>query len=180
MNTKTKALLILSLIVVATVATSIVFALDSNSTQTSDTQTPTSSLPPFDPQMMGNCTFKEGRMGLGMFGSGMGPMGHDRGFGGPGPIQVSDEYVAKATDIAKGNANVTALIDQGYNVTSVHPIITTAVDGNGSVSQQATTAEVMLQGTAGITIVTVDISQGSVTKITTLPAPPARPANCPP
>jgi hypothetical protein len=180
MNTKTKAILILSLIVVATVATSLVFALQPTaSAQTTQTTEP-SGLPPFNPQMMGNGTFKEGRMAPGMFGAGMGPMGHGRGCGGPGPIQVSDEYIAKATDIAKGNANVTTLIDQGYNITSVHPIITTVVDGNGNVSQQATTAEVILQGTAGITIVTVDISQGTVTKITTLPAPPARPANCPP
>jgi hypothetical protein len=163
MNTKSKAILILSLIVVATVATSLVFALQPTaSAQTTQTNAP-SGMMPFDPSMMGNGTFKEGRMGPGMFGAGMGPMGHGRG-GGPGPIQVSDEYIAKATDIAKSNANVTALLDQGYNITSVRPIITTVVDANGNVSQQATTADVMLQGTAGRTIVTVDIAQGTMTK----------------
>ncbi|MCW4024161.1 MAG: hypothetical protein NWF01_03905 [Candidatus Bathyarchaeota archaeon] len=161
MNMKSKALLILSLMAIATVATSMVFALDST-TQTDDTTTTPSGMPDFAPAMMDNSTM----------GMRMGPGCH--GQGGPGQMEVSDEYTAKATDIASSDSEVIALLDQGYNITAVHPIITTVVDADGNVTLKATAADVVLQGTEGRVLVTVNIAEGTVTNITTLPAPPAQ------
>ena len=50
-------------------------------------------------------------------------------------------------------------------MTSIQPVITTTIDGNGNIVTQATSANVLLQGTNGRAIVVVDLSQAKVTKI---------------
>jgi hypothetical protein len=162
---KSKALLILSLVAIVTVVTSMVFALDSTN-QISASETITSGMPDFVPAMIDNSTM-DIQMGLSGMG-GPGCLGHR----GLGQLEVSDEYAAKATGIANGDSEVIALLDQGYNITSVHPIITTVVDADGNVTFKATTADVILQSTEGRILVTVNIAEATVTNITTLPAPP--------
>ena len=57
---------------------------------------------------------------------------------------------------------------QGYNITSIRPVITTSIDGNGNVVTKASTADLTLLGTNGRALVVVDLSQNKVTKIVTL------------
>jgi hypothetical protein len=100
--------------------------------------------------------------------------GHDmgfgrHGFGGFGPIEVSDEFKEKVTTIAENDTDVQSLIADGYNVTSVNPIIKTMVDAEGNVVTKATSAVVMLQkDTTGQASVLVDLEQAKVTQIVIL------------
>ena len=182
MNRKLKVLALISVIVVATIAASLVFAMQStvkaNTTPAvaSDVASPSSSV---------NATnnggfFNNGYMGFGGPG-GPGRMG--RGFGGFGgfggnfssamifgrfgSIQVSSAFTQNVTNILQNNPDVPNLLNQGYNITSIRPVISTVIDGNGNVVMQATTADVILQGTNGRALVVVDLTSATVTKIVT-------------
>jgi len=52
-------------------------------------------------------------------------------------------------------------------MTSIRPIITSTLDGNGNIVTQATSANVILQGTDGRALVVVDLTTGKVTNIVT-------------
>jgi hypothetical protein len=168
MNTKTKALTLLAVVAVAAVAGSLIFAMqptvkgDSSPVASDSEPTPSAVTAPSN-------NFTD-------FGGGfMGCRGHgmmDRGFGGMGfgpmaPIQVSSDFIANVTNIAKSDSDVLNLLNQGYNITSVHPVISTTIDGNGNVVTKASTAELTLEGTNGRAFVVVDLSQAKVTKIVT-------------
>jgi hypothetical protein len=101
---------------------------------------------------------------------GMGHRGMDNGFGGfdSEAIQLSSDFTANVTKIANNDSDVQNLLNQGYNITSIHPIISTTVDGNGNVISKASTANLTLIGTNGRALVVVDVSQEKVTKIVTL------------
>jgi hypothetical protein len=107
-----------------------------------------------------------GGMGFG----GPGPRGGPRGgFGGFGPIQVSAEFEQNVTNIANGDTDVQTLLTEGYNITSVRPIIKSVVDANGYVTTKATSAIVTLQkDTSGRANVLVNLEEGKVTKIVIL------------
>ena len=96
----------------------------------------------------------------------------DRGFGGgfgPQAIQVSADFTANVTNIAKSDSDVQNLLSQGFNITSIRPVITTSIDGNGNIITKASTANVLLVGNNGSrSFVVVDLSQAKVTKIVTL------------
>jgi hypothetical protein len=97
---------------------------------------------------------------------------------GPGPrggphrgrgfvfIEVSEEFEESILAIAEGDEDVQALLDEGYNVTGVRPIIKTVVDGNGDVVTKATDAIVLLEkedtGRAGVW---VNLDEAKVTEI---------------
>jgi hypothetical protein len=109
-----------------------------------------------------------GRRGFGGFGpggqEGFGP----RGFGDAGGIEVSSDFTANVTNIAKNDSDVQNLLNSGYNITGIMPMFKTIVDGNGNVATQAATAIVLLEnGTVGRSIVTVDLAQNKVTQIET-------------
>ena len=58
------------------------------------------------------------------------------------------------------------LLTEGYNVTSVRPIIKTIVDGEGNVVNKATDAILLLENDAnGRAFVMVDIEEAKVTQI---------------
>jgi hypothetical protein len=108
-------------------------------------------------------------------GSGMQMMdqGGMGGHGGKGHqnsnIEISSEYNATVTAILQNDTDVANLLSQGYNVTSIHPIIKTVVAGDGTVTSKATTATVTLtNGTTGYAKVTVDIANSKVTYIETV------------
>ena len=107
-----------------------------------------------------------GRQGMG------GIMGDMGGFGGQN-IQVSQDFITNVTNIAENDSDVQNLISQGYNITSIHPIIQSVIDGNGAVTTQATTAIVIMQngtlqdGNFGFAQITVDLTQAKVTQIVT-------------
>jgi hypothetical protein len=105
-------------------------------------------------------------------GMGFGGLGHRLrgGFGGFGPgfmpVEVSAEFKEKVTSIAKNDTDVQQLLNEGYNITRVMPIIKTIVDGDGNVVTKATNATVMLEkDTTGRAIVSVDLEQEQVTQI---------------
>jgi hypothetical protein len=99
---------------------------------------------------------------------GFGGTGFGRhGCGGDfGAVEVSAEYKANVTSIAKNDTDVQNLFAQGYNITTIRPVIQNVIDGNGYVSTKVTTAIVLLQkGTSGFASVRVDLEQGKVTEI---------------
>jgi hypothetical protein len=95
-----------------------------------------------------------------------GPRGGPPGRRGFGFIEVSEEFEESVLAIAEGDEDVQALLDEGYNVTGVRPIIKTVVDGDGNVVTKATDAIVMLEkddtGRAGVW---VNLDEAKVTEI---------------
>lgn len=87
--------------------------------------------------------------------------------GGMSNIEISSEYNATINAILTNDTDVTNLISEGYNVTSIHPIIKTVITADGTVATQATTVIVtMTNGTSGYATVNVDIANSKVTYIT--------------
>ena len=101
------------------------------------------------------------------FGRGHGGHGGHGGFmGGMGNIEVSSEYTANVNTILDGDSDVQDLISQGYNVTSINPIVKNVIEADGTLVTKATTASVTLQnGTSGYATVSVDVEQAKVTQI---------------
>jgi hypothetical protein len=108
-----------------------------------------------------------GGMMMGDQGFGGGHRGCGRGFmGRMGNIEVSSEYTATVNAILNNDTDVQNLITEGYNVTSINPIIKNVIGADGTVTTKATTAIVTLQnGTSGYAVASVDISQAKVTRI---------------
>jgi hypothetical protein len=178
---KTKGLAVLSVVLVAAIASGILLTtqaanavatttnLQSNlktqlavvTTTASDTTTSTdnatgdvSSIVPF---------WGEGPMGFGRRGRGFGGM-----CGGFGPIEVSDEYKTTVTTIAQSDTDVQKLLADGYNVTRIMPIAKTTIDAQGNVATKVTDATVVLvKDTSGYAFVSVDLAQNKVTQIVT-------------
>jgi hypothetical protein len=179
MNHKTKAVLLLSVIAVALVAGSLILVTeslakaDTTTSVASDSElTPSSSINATDNFSHSGSRFGQGSMMMGMERGMGGQRGMDRGFGGGfggQGMQVSSEYTANVTNIVNSDSDVQALISQGFNVTSIRPVITTSIDGNGTVTTKASTANVLLEGNNGSrAYVVVDLTQAKVTKIVTL------------
>lgn len=106
-------------------------------------------------------------------GFGAGPGGHGgRGggfMGGMANIEVSSEYTANVNAILNNDTDVQNLISQGYNVTSINPVIKNVIEGDGTFATKATTAVVMMQnGTSGYATVNVDVTNAKVTEIVTI------------
>ncbi len=178
---KTKGLAVLSLALVAAIASGILLTtqaanatatttnLQSNlntqlavvTTTASDTTTSTdnatgdvSGIVPF---------WGESPMGFGRYGRGFGGM-----CGGFGPIEVSDEYKTTVTTIAQSDTDVQKLLADGYDVTRIMPIVKTTIDAQGNIATKATNATVVLvKDTSGYAFVSVDLAQNKVTQIVT-------------
>ncbi|MEJ2363121.1 MAG: hypothetical protein P8017_00305, partial [Deltaproteobacteria bacterium] len=85
------------------------------------------------------------------------------------PIEVSEDFKQTVTTIAENDTDVQNLINDGYNVTSINPIISTIIDGEGNVVTKATSAVLILQkDTTGHATVMVNIEQAKVTQIVIL------------
>ncbi|XHH09701.1 MAG: hypothetical protein ACFCUE_03495 [Candidatus Bathyarchaeia archaeon] len=86
-----------------------------------------------------------------------------------GQVQVSDEFKENVTSIASQDSDVQDLLNQGYNVTSVTPIIESTIDGNGYLTTKASTAILALSkedtNSYGKAQVIVDMDEAAVTKI---------------
>jgi hypothetical protein len=92
-----------------------------------------------------------------------------RGFGGVGPIEVSEEFKQTVINIAENDSDVQNLITEGYNATAIRPILKTVIDAEGNVVTKATSAVLILQkDTTGYATVTVDIEGAKVTQIVIL------------
>jgi hypothetical protein len=91
------------------------------------------------------------------------------GSGGMGNIEVSSEYTATVNAILDSDTDVQNLIAEGYNVTSIRPVIKNVIEADGTLSTKATTAIVTLQnGTSGYATARVDITEAKVTQIVIL------------
>lgn len=167
MNIKTKALSMLAVIAIAAVAGTLVFAMQptanaqTNNTVASDAVSEPTSTPTDNANSASN--FNGGYMGF----RGFGGHGMMRGPGRFGQIQVSSDFTANVTNIAKADTDVQNLLNTGYNITAVHPLVSTTIDGNGNVVTKASSAELLLQSTTGRATVLVSLDQAKVTKIVT-------------
>ena len=137
------------------------FATETTSdTSTVDVESQTNDLP-----VLGLSEMMLSKQG---FGGGPGCRGGHRG-GGPGGIgniELSTEYTEAVNTILEADTDVQTLIAEGYNVTSIRPIIKSVVEADGSIVTGATTAVVKLvDGTSGYALVNVDVSQAAVNEI---------------
>lgn len=187
MDRKIKVLALLTILMAATIGAAVVIAMQSTAkadpnSAASDVQQAVSSL-----NATCNNGFANGYMnftgpygigggfgGQGFGNQGFGGHGGFGGFGGfagnfngTGSIQVSSAFTQNVTDVLNSNTDVEALLSQGWNVTSISPVITTTINGNGNVVMQATSANVILQGTDGRAFVVVDLTTQTVTKLVT-------------
>jgi len=93
---------------------------------------------------------------------GMGAFGWGRGVF----INVSQEFKDNVINIAKSDSDVQSLLNDGYNITDVRPIINAMVEVDGTVTLKATNAIVMLsKDTTGRATVWVSIEEAKVTRI---------------
>jgi hypothetical protein len=147
---KSKALMISTAVVLAVLSAIAVMAYANNSTNVTGTTTDIES-------------------SWGHFG-GHGPFGrHGRGCGPGGFVTVSQEFKDNVINIAKNDSDVQNLLTGGYNITDVRPIISSTVQGNGTVVTKATSAILMLEkDTTGRAEVWVDLEQAKVTRIVIL------------
>ncbi len=183
MDRRIKVLALISIVVAAAFGTVMVLATQA----LAKADTPSSVQQTIQPElssinatsdngfMMGNMGFG-GPRGMGGGFGGCGGFGGFRGFGenfingtaqGYGPIQISSDFTNNVTSILNSSTDVQALFSQGWNVTSIRPQITTTLNGNGNVVMQATSANVILQGTDGHALVVVNLTTDKVTKIVT-------------
>ncbi len=172
---KTKGLALLSIVAIAAIATGLLMATQAStaSTTTTDLQsnynTQTAVVTSTTSDTTGSTNSATGDVTNTVPCWGEGPMGfsrHGRGFGMGdfGAIEVSDEYKTTITSIAENDTDVQQLLNDGYNVTAVMPIVKT----EGNLVTKATNATVILQkDTSGIAFVSVDLSQSKVTQIVT-------------
>lgn len=81
-------------------------------------------------------------------------------------VEVSSEYTEAVMRILRNDPDVAKLLQEGYNVTWIRPIITAVVSGTGDVELRATQALVLLRSSNATAQVLVDVSQGKVLKVT--------------
>ncbi|HJW65837.1 MAG TPA: hypothetical protein VJ507_03540 [Candidatus Bathyarchaeia archaeon] len=178
---KTKGLAVLSLVLVAAIASGILLTtqaanatatttdLQSNlNTQLAVVTTTAPDITTSTDNATGDVSnvvpfWGEGPRGFGRRGRGFGGM-----CGGFGPIEVNDEYKTAVTTIAQSDTDVQKLLTDGYNVTRIVPIVKTTIDAQGNIATKATNATVVLvKDTSGHAFVSVDIAQNKVTQIVT-------------
>jgi hypothetical protein len=86
-----------------------------------------------------------------------------------GFVEVSEEFKENVINIAKNDTDVQKLLNEGYNITYVRPIVKAIVEKDGTIITKATSAILMLQkNTTGRAAVTVDVENAKVTKIVIL------------
>ena len=174
-NRKTTAI---SLILLTTLAAAVgaltltaFAATDTNSTTTDTSAAVTTDTSQYANQMQFNGNMMMDSQGFSGFGAGpRGQCGRGGGFmGGMANLEVSTEYTANVNAILNNDTDVQNLISQGYNVTSIRPVIKNVIEADGTLSTKATTAIVTLQnGTSGYATARVDITEAKVTQIVIL------------
>lgn len=167
-NRKTLAVSLAALTVLSAVGGLVTMTAiaDTNSTGT-DTTTDTSITQDSTiPQFGDNMQIMDGTQG---FGGGPSGRGHGMGSMGNGMsnIEVSDEYTANVNTILSNDVDVANLISEGYNITSIKPVIKNVIEGDGTLVTKATTSIVTMEnGYSGVATVKVDVENSAVTKIT--------------
>lgn len=85
-----------------------------------------------------------------------------------GFVQISPEYNETVMRILSLNSDVKSLLDQGYAVVSIRPVVVAHVQGDGTVILKAQKAVVVLSNGSTVVTYLVDIVSGSVTHIATI------------
>jgi len=80
-------------------------------------------------------------------------------------VEMSEEYREKVLRITTEDADVAKLLENGYNITSIKPIIKAYVEADGSVSLRADEALVILRKEKSIAAVLVNLKEEKVAKI---------------
>ena len=93
-----------------------------------------------------------------------------QGFGwGFGNITVTQAYKDNVISIVKNDSDVQNLLTNGYNITSIRPIISTIIEADGTLTMKAPTAIVVLEkdtaNATGRALVTVNVEGAKVTRI---------------
>ncbi len=161
------ALTLLTAVTFAAVIGGYMMTAQANETNSTPTDTNATATPTLE----GNVTdLPFGGMMMGERGFGGGPGGHGRGgMGGMEGIEVSSEYTATVNTILSNDTDIQNLTNQGYNVTSINPVVKTTIGADGTLTTKASTAIVTLQnGTSGYATANVDIEQAKVTQIVIL------------
>jgi len=80
--------------------------------------------------------------------------------------EITDEFKQKVMSIVNADPDVKNLLNNGYNVTNIRPIVRAVVQGSGEVTIKATGAVVTLtREKSGFASVQVDLEAGKVTRI---------------
>ncbi len=168
-NRKSIGLMLLLIMSAAAVVTGIILTVQAQNSQFSAasdqqlTTVTTVSQPNNDTTTPTGVNFTNPFFGMGLRGGmrGRGQCGFGRG-----AVEVSSDYLANVTSIAKADTDVQQLLNNGYNITRVMPQTKMTIDANGNVAMKATKATLILEnGTTGRAVVTVDLQQGKVTQI---------------
>jgi hypothetical protein len=81
-------------------------------------------------------------------------------------IEISEGFKEKVVNILKSNENTSKLLDEGYNITAIRPIIKLVVQDDGTVVLKAVGAWVTLHKEGGgVVHVLVDLENSTVVKI---------------
>lgn len=91
-----------------------------------------------------------------------------RGQGCFGLFEVSEGFKDKVLTIAKSDGDVQKLLNDGYSIVNIKPIVKVIVGDDGSVTIKATGAIVTLSKDSARAIVKVDVENAKVTEVITL------------
>ncbi|MBS7630903.1 hypothetical protein KEJ47_04925 [Candidatus Bathyarchaeota archaeon] len=81
-------------------------------------------------------------------------------------FEISAEYNETVISIAQSDEDVQNLLSDGYSISSIRPIIKRTIEGDGSVTQKASSSIVVLtKNNFGRAAVWVDLESNKVTKI---------------
>jgi len=117
----------------------------------------------WDPNTVANVAYNDD----GCFGGHGGRLG--RGMGPWRSITISQEFKDNVINIAKNDTDVQNLLNDGYNATSIRPIINATVEADGSVTIKATSAVVILENNrTSRASVWVNLEEGKVTRVVIL------------
>jgi len=94
------------------------------------------------------------------------PWTNGKGKIAPRQIEVSEEYKQKVISIAQNDPDIQNLINNGYNITAIKPIIKATIKADGTIELKATNAIItLMKSKTEKAIAQVDIEQGKITKI---------------
>lgn len=82
-------------------------------------------------------------------------------------VEVSEEFRERVVGVASQDPDVKSLLDEGYQVVDVRPVIKLVVSGDGTVTAKAPSAVLTLrkEDGGGRAFVWVDVEQGKVVKV---------------
>jgi hypothetical protein len=93
-------------------------------------------------------------------------LGRRHGWGRLGRLEVSEGYKENAVQIAENDEAVQALLDEGYSTIRVRPMVRARVGPEGKIDAESTDARVILgKEDTGRAIIWVNLEEGKVTKI---------------